>query len=132
MEVSVPPFSHFWLHYKKILFICGLGFTCYFMKKYIEKRKILQLKKEKKKVKNFPSIEEIQKFIEELPFNDVKANQNVTLKDLLGELSEFSEDEDWKELIASVHSMYNQDESVQPGNQYLFLNQTLYNVAMLI
>ncbi|KAF7284696.1 hypothetical protein GWI33_021709 [Rhynchophorus ferrugineus] len=118
MEVSVPAFSNFWLHYKKILLICGIGFTCYLMKKYIDNRKKLQLRRERKKVKNFPSIEEIQRFIEELPFNDVKANKNVTLKDLLGELSEFSEDEDWKELIASVHSMYNQEENVQSDHNF--------------
>ncbi|XP_030759628.1 uncharacterized protein LOC115885025 [Sitophilus oryzae] len=112
MEVKSSPFVYqFQTHYKKILLLCAAGFSCYMMKRYIETKKKAESKKEKKTLKEFPSLEEIQKFIEDLPLNEAKSNKNMTLKDLLGELSEFSEDEDWKGLIASVHSLYEQEEA---------------------
>lgn len=111
MDINSLIASQFHTHYKKLLIICTATATLYLIKRYIDKKRKSKSKKEKKKIKEFPTIEEIQKFIEDLPFDAVKSGKPVTLQDLLGELSEFSEDEDWKELIASVHNMY-QDNGV--------------------
>lgn len=77
----------------------------YFFHKYVY-NKLFRKKPKRKPIKDFPTIEDIQKFIEELPFDAMKMDKSITLKDLLGELSEFSEDEEWKELIASVNNLY--------------------------
>ncbi|CAH1102214.1 unnamed protein product [Psylliodes chrysocephalus] len=95
-------------HYKKVLFILSSAVAVYFFNKFVYKKMFGSGKPKKKPLKEFPTIEDIQKFIEELPFDAIKMDRGITLKDLLGELSEFSDDEEWKELIASVHNMYNE------------------------
>ncbi|XP_050311210.1 uncharacterized protein LOC126746861 [Anthonomus grandis grandis] len=102
--------GHLQTHYKKLLVICTATATVYLVKKYMENKRKPKGKKEKKKIREFPTVDQIQKFIENLPFEAVRTGKAITLKDLLGELSEFSEDEDWKELIASVHTMYQDPE----------------------
>lgn len=106
--------SHFQAHYKKFLLLCTATATVYLIKRYLDKKKAT--KKEKKKLKEFPTVHEIQRFIEELPFDATNPGRPITLQDLLGELSEFSEDEEWRELIASVHTMY-KDRSPTENNK---------------
>ncbi|CAG9770156.1 unnamed protein product [Ceutorhynchus assimilis] len=108
MEINSLLSSHLCDHYKKLIFLCTATATIYMIKKYMDKRqnKSNSKKMEKKKLKDFPTVDEIQRFIEDLPFEEMTNDKPLSLKDLLGELSEFSDNEDWKELIASVHTMY--------------------------
>ncbi|CAG9854643.1 unnamed protein product [Phyllotreta striolata] len=104
-------------HYKKFLFMLSSAFAVYFFKKYVYKKVFYTTKvKKKEPLTEFPTVEDIQKFIEELPFDALKMNQEITLKDLLGELSDFSEDEEWKELIASIDTMYNKHPKFDQGS----------------
>ncbi|XP_019763719.2 uncharacterized protein LOC109540026 isoform X2 [Dendroctonus ponderosae] len=112
MELNSFIASQLQAHFKKLLIICTATASIYLIKRYLDKKKLALAKKNKRTIKEFPTIEEIQRFIEELPFNAGASGKSVTLKDLLGELSEFSEDEDWKELIASVHHMYKESPTV--------------------
>ncbi|VEN33685.1 unnamed protein product [Callosobruchus maculatus] len=107
MDTKSRVLQHFQRHYKKIFVILSSAIAIYFVQKFILKKMFGRRPSGKREpLKDFPTIEDIQKFIEELPFDAVKMDKTITLKDLLGELSEFSEDEEWKELIASVHSLY--------------------------
>ncbi|KAL1502494.1 hypothetical protein ABEB36_007630 [Hypothenemus hampei] len=128
MEVNKLFFtSQLQTHYKKLLILCTATATLYLIKRYIDRKKPLNMKKEKKKIKEFPKIEEIQKFIEDLPFDSLQSGTNVTLKHLLDELSEFSEDEEWKELIASVHHLYDSGSimSIYEDPNVISLNGTM-------
>lgn len=118
MEVQSRALQHFQRHYKKVLVILSSAILAYFLQKYFY-RKIFGKKPKSKRepLTEFPTIEDIQRFIEELPFDAVKMDKTITLKDLLGELSEFSEDEEWKELIASVHSLYQESPRSNFKNQ---------------
>lgn len=104
MDAKSRALHQFQKHYKKVLFILSSAILIYLAGKFSLKRVFARRKREP--LKDFPTLEDIQKFIEELPYDGQKVGKPVTLKDLLGELSEFSEDEEWKELIASVNSLY--------------------------
>ncbi|CAH1992883.1 unnamed protein product [Acanthoscelides obtectus] len=117
MDTKCRVLEHFQKHYKKIFVIFSTAIAVYFVHKFVMKKMFGKRTAGKREpLKDFPSIDDIQKFIEELPFDAVKMDKTVTLKDLLGELSEFSEDEEWKELIASVHSLYQESPRINKGD----------------
>lgn len=105
MDAKSRALQQFQKHYKKVIFILSSAIIIYFAGKFSLKR-LFPKRKGREPLKDFPTLEDIQRFIEDLPYDAEKVGKPVTLKDLLGELSEFSEDEEWKELIASVNSLY--------------------------
>lgn len=105
MDAKSRALHQFQKHYKKIMFILSGAIVIYLAGRF-SLRRIFPKRKRREPLKDFPTLEDIQKFIEELPYDSEKAGKPVTLRDLLGELSEFSEDEEWKELIASVNGLY--------------------------
>lgn len=115
MDVKSRVLNHLQRHYKKILVVLSSVVAVYFLHKYIHTR-MFRRKPKREPIKDFPTIEDIQQFIEDLPFDAMRMDKTITLKDLLGELSEFSEDEEWKELIASVHSLYQDSPRSAGGN----------------
>lgn len=107
MDAKSRALHQFQKHYKKIVVILSSGIVMYLVGKYGYRKMFSKKGKKREPLKDFPTLEDIQNFIEELPCDNDKMEKTVTLKDLLCELSEFSEDEEWKELIASVNSLYN-------------------------
>lgn len=104
-------------HYKKIILcITGVLFI-YTVHKYIKsitgkKPKEDTGKKPKEDTKPPPTIandETVEKIIEELPLEQISPEKSPSLKDLLSDLEQFSDDEDWQDLIASVKTFYNQN-----------------------
>lgn len=107
MDSKSRALNQFQRHYKKIVVILSSAIIIFLIGKFTYRKMFARKGKKREPLKDFPTLEDIQKFIEELPYESGKMVKNVTLKDLLGELSEFSEDEEWKDLIASVNSLYN-------------------------
>jgi hypothetical protein len=64
-----------------------------------------------KKKKPELTAEQIRKIIEDLPFESKNSDTNLTLKDLLDELKDLNDDEEWKKLITSVQNFYNEESS---------------------
>ncbi|CAH0548906.1 unnamed protein product [Brassicogethes aeneus] len=95
-------------HYKKFLVGLSSALAIYLFQRYVYKR---VFDKKDKKAEEFPTIDDIQKFIEDLPLDSIKLDKTISLKDLLGELSEFSDDEEWKELIQSVQTLYQENQN---------------------
>ncbi|EFA04816.1 hypothetical protein TcasGA2_TC014866 [Tribolium castaneum] len=61
------------------------------------------------------TVEQIKKIIEDLPFEGRSSETNLTLKDLLDELKDINDDEEWKKLITSVQSFYNEENNKCEG-----------------
>lgn len=55
------------------------------------------------------TVEQIKKIIEDLPLEGRNSDSNLTLKDLLDELKDINDDEEWKKLITSVQNFYNEE-----------------------
>lgn len=108
MDSKSRALHQFQKHYKKIIVILSSAIIIYMAGKYSFKKIFPKKGRKREVLKEFQTLEDIQKSIEDLPYESQKIGKPVTLKDLLGELSEFSEDEEWKELIASVNSLYNE------------------------
>lgn len=107
MDAKSRALQQFQKHYKKIFVILSGAIIIYLTGRYSYRKMFCKKGRKREPLKDFPTLEDIQKFLEDLPYDSEKMEKTVTLKDLLGELSEFSEDEEWKELIASVNSLYN-------------------------
>lgn len=123
MDAKSRALHQFQKHYKKIIFILSSAIIIYLAGKYSIKKMFPRKGRKREPLKDFPTLEDIQKFIEDLPYDSQKMGKTITLKDLLGELSEFSEDEEWKELIASVNSLYN--DSPKTTTEKNSVNQSL-------
>ena len=54
------------------------------------------------------TVEQIRKIIEDLPYES-RNSDNLTLKDLLDELKDLNDDEEWKKLITSAQNFYNEE-----------------------
>ncbi|KAL3271504.1 hypothetical protein HHI36_021986 [Cryptolaemus montrouzieri] len=94
-------------NYKPLLLLLS-GTALYFIiSKYYKMRSCSCTSSSKNVTKELPSIEDIQRFIEELPLDTSQLeNTQEGLKELLGELSEISDDEEWRELVASLQRFY--------------------------
>lgn len=92
-------------HYKKVIILLTGALFVYTVRRYFKKFN----DKNVKKPKDFPTVESIEKFIDEFPLDKIKIDRTLSLKDLLAELSEFSDDEEWKDLIANVQTLYQQN-----------------------
>lgn len=93
-------------HYKTFFVILSSTLAIYLLRKFISKKGKKVNNDSTPKDDEFPTVGDIQKIIQEIPPDKLLMDTTVSLKDLLSELSEFSDDEEWKELIQSVHVLY--------------------------
>ncbi|KAK9880684.1 hypothetical protein WA026_011920 [Henosepilachna vigintioctopunctata] len=96
-------------NYKPILIFLSGTAICLIASKYFKIKTCDCADGKKTITKEIPSVEDIQRFIEELPLDASQLeNSQEGLKELLSELSEISDDEEWKELVASLQKFYDE------------------------
>lgn len=96
-------FSIFNHRYKSVILV---GVTSFFV--YVS-YKIMSHLFDKLRAKPDLTVEQIRKIIEDLPYENKNSETNLTLKDLLDDLKDLNEDEEWKRLITSLQNFYTED-----------------------
>lgn len=105
MDFKVSILDQIKENYKPLLILLSGTALVFLISKYFKARSCES--EEKDPGRELPTVEDIQRFIEELPLDISQLENNQEgLKELIGELSEISEDEEWKELVASLKKFY--------------------------
>lgn len=111
MDFKVSILDQIKENYKPLLLLLSGTAIVFIISKYFKARSCDSVEKDPSR--ELPTVEDIQKFIEELPLDISQLENNQEgLKELIGELSEISEDEEWKELVASLQKFYEESSAV--------------------